>query len=92
MKKSLSLLVVLFVVFAVGISACKMKSKNFVYQAYSGIEPNMSVLQAKDYCGAVATNAKIGAESAFRSEQSAKKRKTYQIVGSTVYEDTVSGG
>ena len=75
MKKSWSLLVVLFVVLAVGISACKRNNKSFVYQAYSGIEPNMSVLQAKDYCGAVATNAKINAESAFRSEQSAKKTK-----------------
>ena len=90
MKKSWSLLVVLFVVLAVGMSACQSNNKSFVYQSYSGIEPNMSLPQAKDYCGTITSNAKRSAKLAQKLTEA--QNKTYWSDGYNIYQQNSSGG
>lgn len=52
----------------------------------------MSLAQAKDYCGAIASSAKSGAKSAFQQAQNKKKKKRYWSDGMFVHEQEVSGG
>ena len=72
------------------ISGCLRKNKH--YTTYSGVDPGMSLAQAKDYCSAIASSAKSGAKSAFQQAQNKKKKKRYWSDGMFVHEQEVSGG
>jgi len=85
-----SLLAVVVISLALVTSGCLRKNKH--YTTYSGVDPGMSLAQAKDYCGAIASSAKSGAKSAFQQAQNKKKKKRYWSDGMFVHEQEVSGG